>query len=1085
MKKIILLSLSLLFFISCSNNKWLNTNIENNFLPKKPSLKDDFYQSVNYDSIIKPLPENSNYEDTGYYTFDKISNQMLSLLQNPEIPQNPDEALLKKVFNLFMDWDTRNANGFKSVLPLIEKIKSVQNIDDFKNLYDDKILNICMPVSIEMYTYIPCFNVKKIIYNKESSYEFYIVMMVKAGYSKEETTRLLDKIADFEKEVIIEGQENILYVYYNELDACLPELSLQKYIDSFGISKSGKVYSSCYDTLKNFNSHYNNQYIEELKAICLCNLLAYASKFTDEESYKAVKKYENKLNETKNIENYEVTTINNLNNLLPMLFGKVWIKNFFSDDIKKDVTGLTNTILNEYKNIISNWEWLSDSSRYNQISLFNNLLLRIGYDDNFDYQSGFTYFEDDLFRTAFSIVENINYESSLLNWNSYDNESWIQPPQTMNANYYMSNFGVGVINVYAGYIIASDYSVDLPIEEKFARLGVTIAHELSHSFIFYNSDGEVTNLWVSNDLETLLKKLSVLSKYLSTFEVLQGEKYNGNKVICETAAEMFGLYAILNIAQQYSDFDYDLFFRTYAQTMYFKTNEMKYYVDNYNMPVHYLRVNALLQQFNEFYQTYNINSGDKMYLSPKKRFVFSENYNELIPFSNYNYTLEIDELNINTLPQKLFSNSFYDMTFHADSSIYSLCKVDILNPEDQILNTQIIYADKKDLPNLFKEKIYTDIDSSKMVISLKLKDKEEYIQMKSFDLVPPHLKETKLVNYDKNTKITTFTIDITNIHSFPKELKPGRVYVFDIDLKDFDFKNCKYDISYKNSIWSISDDFILQPNGHFVKTIMLSESINSFKISFYDSYCFDSYTPIYAKINKNNGVDKIKIPSSYKKAQSYLHNEPDERIVNYINEMNVKDLCKLNPDRALQNCVKEINKIASSDFEKIVLINDCIWCLVSVDEDSINQKLKPEQDYRSVLKRGLAQNEGFAHLFYQMCYVANIPCFEISGFGLEVNKEQIEVLKDFDSRNQNYMWNVVMADGYWYHADIYSNCSRTKENIRSDYYSSDYLFQKPKNFLLMHYPSIPEHQLLSKPVNDRQYISYVKRSFSKNRNKNF
>ena len=36
-------------------------------------------------------------------------------------------------------------------------------------------------------------------------------------------------------------------------------------------------------------------------------------------------------------------------------------------------------------------------------------------------------------------------------------------------------------------------------------------------------------------------------------------------------------------------------------------------------PLAYLRVNAMVQQFEEFYQTYNVKSDAQMYLAPEKR----------------------------------------------------------------------------------------------------------------------------------------------------------------------------------------------------------------------------------------------------------------------------------------------------------------------------------------------------------------------------------------------------------------------------------------------------------------------------------
>ena len=50
------------------------------------------------------------------------------------------------------------------------------------------------------------------------------------------------------------------------------------------------------------------------------------------------------------------------------------------------------------------------------------------------------------------------------------------------------------------------------------------------------------------------------------------------------------------------------------------TREYEYYCNMQDShPLHYLRTNATLQQFDEFLEQYDIKEGDKMYLAPEER----------------------------------------------------------------------------------------------------------------------------------------------------------------------------------------------------------------------------------------------------------------------------------------------------------------------------------------------------------------------------------------------------------------------------------------------------------------------------------
>ena len=56
--------------------------------------------------------------------------------------------------------------------------------------------------------------------------------------------------------------------------------------------------------------------------------------------------------------------------------------------------------------------------------------------------------------------------------------------------------------------------------------------------------------------------------------------------------------------------------------MWFGKHSEKFFLVQYetqNYPPHFLRLNAIVQQFDEFYKAYGIKRGDGMYLPPQKR----------------------------------------------------------------------------------------------------------------------------------------------------------------------------------------------------------------------------------------------------------------------------------------------------------------------------------------------------------------------------------------------------------------------------------------------------------------------------------
>ena len=79
--------------------------------------------------------------------------------------------------------------------------------------------------------------------------------------------------------------------------------------------------------------------------------------------------------------------------------------------------------------------------------------------------------------------------------------------------------------------------------------------------------------------------------------------------------------ALWNRQVQKDDFDYDAFFRQFASL--FRTKAaLPAIIGNTAVDIHpmrYMRTNATLAQFQEFYDFYGIKEGDGMYIAPEER----------------------------------------------------------------------------------------------------------------------------------------------------------------------------------------------------------------------------------------------------------------------------------------------------------------------------------------------------------------------------------------------------------------------------------------------------------------------------------
>lgn len=162
-------------------------------------------------------------------------------------------------------------------------------------------------------------------------------------------------------------------------------------------------------------------------------------------------------------------------------------------------------------------------------------------------------------------------------------------------------------------------------EELYATIGYVLAHEISHNFDENGSKVDINGLerdwWTEEEQAAFEARVQKVVDYFSGISVFEGVNVDGRVVSAEATADITAVQAILRLARQHEDFDYDAFFRYYAkQYAYFSNYKWELHIlGDDPHPLAYLRTNVVLQQFDEFNKTYDVQEGDAMYLAPEDR----------------------------------------------------------------------------------------------------------------------------------------------------------------------------------------------------------------------------------------------------------------------------------------------------------------------------------------------------------------------------------------------------------------------------------------------------------------------------------
>jgi putative endopeptidase len=213
-----------------------------------------------------------------------------------------------------------------------------------------------------------------------------------------------------------------------------------------------------------------------------------------------------------------------------------------------------------------------------------------------------------------------------------DRDEWKMTPQTGDA-YYSSNLNeivLPAVQLQAPYFdLAADPAVN------YGGIGALIGHELIHGFDEdgrkYDGAGALSNWWTEADAREFNAQAAKLGHQYSSFEPFPGVHVNGDLTMDENIADLGGVLVALDAyhhalagksAPVLDGLTGDQrFFLSYAQTLRARKTEdatRRQLVSDTHALEQY-RVNGVVRNIDAWYQAFDVQAGDRLYLSNENR----------------------------------------------------------------------------------------------------------------------------------------------------------------------------------------------------------------------------------------------------------------------------------------------------------------------------------------------------------------------------------------------------------------------------------------------------------------------------------
>ena len=648
--------------------KALTSGITFDNMDKNVRPQDDFYLYVNggWMNTAEIPGDRTNigaFYDLRENARDDVKVIIEDLSATPNLADGTDEQKVADLYRSFMDVATLNKLGIAPIQADLDKIAALKDKNELTAFFGENQANgggtpLAFYVEIDaknssryathIWQYglsLPekdyYFNQEERFVNIRKAYVEHIERMYdlaglpNAKANAEAVLALETKIAEKHWDVVETRDSTKTYNLYQvaDLDELAPDINWQGYLAALGGDKQTDIIINQPSYIQGLNEVIKNNDLDAWKNyltwMTLTHNASNLSEAVDNENFAFFSKTLNGQEEQEPRWKRGVTTVSDT---LGEVVGKVYVKRHFAPEAKTRMEQLVENLRGAYGSSIDSLDWMSADTKVaakDKLAKFNP---KIGYPNKWDDYTKLTIKADDLLGNAkrAAIFEHNKNLAKL--GQPIDKDEWHMTPQTVNAYY---NPTMNEIVFPAAILQPPFFNLEADDAVNYGGIGAVIGHEMGHGFddqgAKFDGEGNMRDWWTEADLKAFEAKGNALITQYSGYKVFDDLNVNGELTLGENIGDLSGVtiaykaYKMSLNGQEAPVIDGltgdQRFFMGFSQIWRVKMKEeaMRNRVaTDPHSPGHFRALGAL-SNMPEFYTTYDVKEGDKMYLAPEKR----------------------------------------------------------------------------------------------------------------------------------------------------------------------------------------------------------------------------------------------------------------------------------------------------------------------------------------------------------------------------------------------------------------------------------------------------------------------------------
>ncbi|MCT7940564.1 M13 family metallopeptidase [Shewanella holmiensis] len=648
--------------------KALTSGITFDNMDKNVRPQDDFYLYVNggWMNTAEIPGDRTNigaFYDLRENARDDVKAIIEDLSKSANLAEGTDEQKVADLYRSFMDVETLNKLGVTPLQATFDKIAALKDKNELVTFFGENqvngggtplafYINVDAKDSTRYATHIWQYGLslpekdyyfnegERFVNIRKAFVEHIEKMFTLAGLpngkaAAESVLALETAIAEKHWDVVETRDSTKTYNKYqvSELATLAPDINWNGYLAALGGDKQTDIIIN------------QPSYIQGLNEVLKANDLATWKTYI---TWQALTHSASNLSEALDTENFEFfsKTLNGqaeqeprwkrgvtaVSGTLGEVVGKVYVKRHFVPEAKDRMEGLVENLRSAYGSSIESLDWMSDSTKLaakDKLAKFNP---KIGYPKKWADYSKLSIKADDLVgnATRASVVEHNRNVAKL--GQPIDKDEWHMTPQTVNAYY---NPTMNEIVFPAAILQPPFFNLEADDAVNYGGIGAVIGHEMGHGFddqgAKFDGEGNMRDWWTEADLKAFESKGKALVAQYDGYQVFDDLHVNGELTLGENIGDLSGVtiaykaYKMSLNGKEAPVIDGltgdQRFFMGFSQIWRVKMKEeaMRNRVaTDPHSPGHFRALGAL-SNMPEFYQTYDVKEGDKMYIAPESR----------------------------------------------------------------------------------------------------------------------------------------------------------------------------------------------------------------------------------------------------------------------------------------------------------------------------------------------------------------------------------------------------------------------------------------------------------------------------------